>query len=340
MTQIKGVYGAVDDTLAAWRNDIEDIRAMLWSAFGRVQGVRRGFVMSLDVGALSVTFTPGEAIIEQRGTDITGDARCYFVYNDVNTTVTFGAPSASSRNDALVFCWGDRQYGALGASVPSPGGPQIVVVPGVSGSTTPRTDAQIQTAINVGGWFRFADVIIAPGNTSVQPGNVTLANVDTNDFPGARTFKFTTATISTPTAGAFGNVTGFTFPAIAGRSYAIECTMFIDHPSSSLVDWRSGWSWTGAGAMSSGQSGLDTTVSSPSYNGTNTAHALVNAGASPSDEGTGLGTPSAIPVLARVSATYVCSGSGTVQMRHAQMVADAVASRVLHGSRMIVTQLN
>lgn len=186
MTFIKGVYGAVDNVGAAWRNDIEDIRAMIWNAWGRSQGIITGFVMTPNVGSLAVDFTAGQALIEQRGTDINGDARAYFVYNDVTTTVTFAAPSAASRNDAVVFCWGDPQYGALGASVTAPGGPQIVVVQGVSGSTTPRTDTQIQTAIGVGGWFRFADVIIAPGNTTVQPGNITDNHPEVLTRPGPK----------------------------------------------------------------------------------------------------------------------------------------------------------
>jgi hypothetical protein len=172
MTAIKGVYGAVDEVLAVWRNDIEDIRALIWEMFGQTQGIIRGFVMTPTVGSLALDFTAGAAIVEQRGTDITGDARAYFLYNDTTTVVTFGAPSAASRSDAVVFAWVDRQYGALGTGVTT-GGPQIIVVPGVSGSVTPRTDAQIQTAIGVGGWFRMADVVIAPGNTVVAPGNIT-----------------------------------------------------------------------------------------------------------------------------------------------------------------------
>lgn len=193
MTFIKGVYGAVDDAAAAWRNSIEDIRAMVWNAWGRSQGIVTGFVMTPTVGSLAVDFTAGGAIIEQRGTDINGDGRGYFVYNDVTTTVTFSAPSAASRNDAVVFCWGDPQYGALGASAASPGGPQIVVVQGVSGSTTPRTDTQIQTAIGVGGWFRFADVIIAPGNTTVQAGNITDNHPSVQSRPGPKRTQLTSS---------------------------------------------------------------------------------------------------------------------------------------------------
>lgn len=172
MTQIRGVWGAVDDVGDPYRNNIEDVRAMLWEAVGAAQGVLSGFDMSLDSGSLSVTFTAGQALVEERGTDITGDGRGYHVFNDVETVVVFEAPDAASRSDALVFAWADPQYGALGASVDAPG-PQVVVVRGVSGSTTPRTDVEINDEIGPGGWFRYADVQIDPADTEVDPANVT-----------------------------------------------------------------------------------------------------------------------------------------------------------------------
>lgn len=173
MTAIRGVWGAVqDDGTTPYRNHAEDIRAAVWDQLGRRQGVIDGFDMTLDSGSLSVTFAAGSALIEERGTDINGDARGYHVFNDVTTQVSFDAPDASSRNDAVVFAWADPQYGALGASV-SGEGPQIVIVKGTSGSTTPRTDTQINDEIGVGGWFRYADVVIDNGDTEVDPANVT-----------------------------------------------------------------------------------------------------------------------------------------------------------------------
>lgn len=154
-------------------------------------------------------------------------------------------------------------------------------------------------------------------------------------------YAWTASDIATPLSAAFANVTGFSFTAVSGKTYAIDCVMFLENPSSSTPDWRSGWTWTGAGAMTSGQSGVDTNVVAPAYNGTNTAHAIINDSSSPMDESTGVGTPAAIPVVARVSATYVCTTGGTVQMRHAQATSDAsFATRVKHGSRMRVERLN
>ncbi len=154
-------------------------------------------------------------------------------------------------------------------------------------------------------------------------------------------YAHTTADILTPLSAAFGNVTGFSFAAVAGKAYAIDCVIFLDNPSSSTPDWRSGWTWTGAGAMTSGQSGVDTSVNSPAYNGPNTAHAIINDTVSPLQEPTGLGAPAGAPVVARVAATFVCTTSGTVQMQHAQMVSDAsFATIVKHGSRMRAERIN
>jgi hypothetical protein len=149
----------------------------------------------------------------------------------------------------------------------------------------------------------------------------------------------TTSTISTLTTAAFSDVTGFSFAAIAGATYAIDCTLFIDNPSSSTPKWRSGWAWTGAGHLSEAQDGLDVNVISPAYNGSSTAHALIDQTTSPVDEGTGFGTPAGIPVLARLAATFVCTSSGTLRLRHAQVTANAAASRVLYGSRMRVQRM-
>ena len=154
------------------------------------------------------------------------------------------------------------------------------------------------------------------------------------------TFVTNTSSINTPLSGAFGNVTNYNFVAASSATYAIDCLMFLENPSSSAPDWRSGWSWTGTGTMVSGQSGLDTSVTGPAYNGPNTAHAILSTGSSPSDEGTGIGTPAAVPVVARVAATFTCTATGTVQMRHAQATSDATfATAIRPGSRMRVERI-
>jgi hypothetical protein len=181
-------------------------------------------------------------------------------------------------------------------------------------------------------WVAGEVVTAAIGNTHWRDNLLDLAD---GSWGRDVQFAHTTADISTPLSAAWGNVTGFSFTAVSGGTYAIDCVMFLENPSSSSVDWRAGWTWTGAGAMTSGMSGLDTTVTAPAYNGTNTAHAVINDTASTLDETTGIGTPAAIPAVARVAATYVCTTGGTVQLRHRQDTSDAsFATNVKHGSRM------
>ncbi len=177
MTAIRGVFGAVDELGAAYRNDAEDVRAMLYHALGGTEGILEGFVMSTVSAAMEVDFTAGRALIAERGVDITAEDRGYYVFADDVTTVTFDAASVADRCDAVVFAWPDPQYGSLGASV-AVAGPQIVVVKGVSGSTTPRTDSEINTAIGVGGWFRYADVVIDSADTEINPASIDLTYPD------------------------------------------------------------------------------------------------------------------------------------------------------------------
>jgi len=195
LTLIRGIPGAVDDVGDPWRNDIEDDRAMIWQALGATQGVLRGLTMSLDAGSLSVTFQAGCALLEERGVDITGDGRGYFVFEDTTFQVTFDSPDASSRNDAVVIAWSDPQYGVAGAAVDGPG-PQVIVVKGVSGSTTPRTDSEINTGIGPGAWVRFADVIIAPGDTQVNPANVTTNPQASAATPWCKVYRSANVTLT------------------------------------------------------------------------------------------------------------------------------------------------
>jgi len=181
-------------------------------------------------------------------------------------------------------------------------------------------------------WVAGEVVTAALGNTHWRDNLLALAH---GSWGRDVTVVHTTTNISTPLSAAWGNVTGFSFTAVSGATYAIDCVMFLENPSSSSVDWRAGWTWTGAGAMTSGMTGLDTTVAAPAYNGSYTAHAIVNDTDSPLDEVTGIGTPAAIPTVARVAATYVCTTGGTVQLRHRQDASDAsFATNVKHGSRM------
>lgn len=173
MTVIRGVFGARDEVGDPFHNTAEDIRAAMWHALGGAEGILEGFAMSTVAAAMEVDFAAGRALIAERGVDITAEDRGYYVFADDTTTVTFQAASVADRCDAVVFAWPDPQYGSLGGGV-TEAGPQIVVIQGVSGSTTPRTDSEINTAVGVGGWFRYADVVIDSTDTEINAANITL----------------------------------------------------------------------------------------------------------------------------------------------------------------------
>jgi hypothetical protein len=146
----------------------------------------------------------------------------------------------------------------------------------------------------------------------------------------------TTSDIPTPINAAWGNVTGFSFPMVAG-TYAVEAALFLlpGTGASSLVDVRLGWSWTGTAAVTAGMTGNDVNLAAPGYTGPNTGHAVINQTSSPLDETTGLGAVAGVPLIARASATVVCTVAGTMQLRLRQDTTNASALvNISHGSRL------
>lgn len=174
-TMILGAPAGPNGTGGSLNNPVEADRAMLWDALGSRQGVLRGFgyttvaaAMALDIAAKSA------ALVGERAGDGTASLeRGYHVYTPEGaaTRVTFAAASASARNDAVVAAFVDTEDGALGTGVTAVG-PQIVTVTGVSGTTTPRTDADINAWIGRGGWVRLYDVAIPAGSTEISAANV------------------------------------------------------------------------------------------------------------------------------------------------------------------------
>jgi hypothetical protein len=173
-TLIRGMpAGPQADGVTAFENEVESDRAALWDALGGRQGVIRGFVHSGVAGAMALDFTPGSGLVEER--DASGNTgvthRGYHVWSDVTARVTFDPASASARNDAVVLAFVDVEDGALGTGVSEVGG-QLVVVTGVSGTTTPRTDADINAWVGKGGWVRLMDVPIASTDTEINVANI------------------------------------------------------------------------------------------------------------------------------------------------------------------------
>ncbi len=241
---------------------------------------------------------------------------------------------------------------------------------GLAGNQTIAGDKSFTGAVTVGG-----SAVVTVGGTQAVTGEKTFsgglkttAGGDvatlgaTQTFTGSKThsgtetftgpvtvggdalypaiYKVATGDIPTPLSGAWGNVTGFSFTAVAGAVYAIDSVMFLENPSSSTVDIRFGYSFP-AGRISAGMSGVDTNVDSPAYNGPNTAHAVIAESTSPLDEPTGLGTPAGVPVVARLAATFFCTTGGTVWLRFRQNTSDAsFTTRVKDGSRMRIQRIS
>jgi hypothetical protein len=97
--------------------------------------------------------------------------RGYLVWSDVTNVVQFGAASASARNDAVVLAAVDVEDAGFGTGVSVAGG-YLIAVPGVSGTTAVRTDAQIAAYLGRGGWVRLLDVPIASSDTQINMANI------------------------------------------------------------------------------------------------------------------------------------------------------------------------
>jgi hypothetical protein len=168
MPLIRGIPAGPNGAGGSFANEVEADRAALWDALGASQGVIRGFAHSGVAGAMALDFTAGSGLLGERAADGTASLeRGYHVWADVTTRVLFDPASASARNDAVVLAYVDTEDGPLGTGVTEVG-PQLVVVKGVSGTTTARTDADITGWLGRGGWVRLMDVPIAAGSTEID----------------------------------------------------------------------------------------------------------------------------------------------------------------------------
>jgi hypothetical protein len=173
---------------------------------------------------------------------------------------------------------------------------------------------------------------VADGATAIQA----LAQAVNDLQAGPRRTIVATSARNSPLNAAWGDVSGFTFPTVAGANYAIECALFLSS-ASATPKARLGWSWTGTGSMTHAEAGLDTNVAATAYNGSWTAHGAQNIATSPSQPTTGVGVPAVggMVTLARAAATFICTVSGSVQLRFAQFTSDATNVCVINiGSRM------
>lgn len=169
-----GIIGP-DGLGGAYKNTANVREAAWWHAMGAQQGVIKGMVVSGVPGSMALSVAAGAVLVSRRDGSNNVQDMGYLVPVPTATTVTFGPASASARNDALVAAVVDTTDGAVGTGALANGG-QLVAVPGVSGTATPRTDAQIAAYLGRGGYVRLADVPIASTDTQINTANLTLAS--------------------------------------------------------------------------------------------------------------------------------------------------------------------
>lgn len=154
-----------------YANKAETDRRLLKRLMNGRVGIITGLAVTPKAASLGVDITAGEAVVTGRSTTSQGN---YYVTDAAAGSIVWPAPSAQPRIDALVLAVGDTQYGALGAGMGGTVGPKWIVVQGApNAAPVAPTDAAITTAVGAGGWERFADVAVNPGDTAFVAGDIT-----------------------------------------------------------------------------------------------------------------------------------------------------------------------
>jgi hypothetical protein len=228
---------AADGTVSLL-NPLDSLRADLYDAYIGRMGVVRGMAMSGVAGQMQVSVAAGSAVLSERDSSGVAFPRAYRLDALTAAVVQFNAASASARNDALIACAVDTEDGPRGTGALAHGW-HLVSVPGVSGTTTPRTDAQIAAYVGRGGWERLADVPIASTDTQINMANLasTAASVPFNDS-GAITNAFTVAAGWTLNSQMLRRVGRFVyFSVIATRTGADLVSVSGNISNTAVVTW-------------------------------------------------------------------------------------------------------
>lgn len=176
-----GLIGPQANGSTPFHNPLDVRRHEYWVSTGGRSGIVKGLVPSVVAGQMQLSFTAGGAVVcERDGSQVELD-RAYSLYSPSTAVVQFGAASASNRNDAVVAAVVDVEDGAQGSGAIGVGG-HLVVVPGVSGTTTPRTDAQIAAYLGRGGFHRLYDVPVASGSTQINLAGATFTGFKLADW--------------------------------------------------------------------------------------------------------------------------------------------------------------
>lgn len=182
MTQLSGGPIGPDGLGGAYPNDLFIDSATIWHALGGRAGLVHGDVSAFEgSGSMTVDFPAFVALVPSRynTTDPVPD-QGYAVMSS-GGLVPFPSGSPGARNDALVLAIVDPIDGLDGTGGLAAGA-HIVVVPGQSGVTTPRSAAQIQAFVGSGGWLRLFDVPIPANATSVDMTAASFKAIKLNDW--------------------------------------------------------------------------------------------------------------------------------------------------------------
>lgn len=156
----------------SYPNPVELDRRLVARLFNGKTGSITGFIATAAAAGLSLRMSEGEALVRGRSSPTTQGA--YYVSNAAIENIPLAVPAASPRIDAVVLAVGDLQYGALGPGMADTQGPRWLVVQGVpDAAPVAPTDATIQDQVGAGGWERWRNVRVDPGNVNVNPANIT-----------------------------------------------------------------------------------------------------------------------------------------------------------------------
>lgn len=199
-TSVLAVPIGPDGLGGSFQNDVGTRRASDWWELGGRAGVLSGLSWAQVTGLMALDLAAGAAMVPVRDASAVVQSEGYMLRTtpgSATVRVFFTPASASARNDALIGCVADTSIGSAGTGGLANGG-WLAVVPGVSGTVTPRTDAQINAWVGGGGWDRYADVPIASTDTQINTANIAnkawqLRGWNTLPFTAASGFSWTTA---------------------------------------------------------------------------------------------------------------------------------------------------
>jgi hypothetical protein len=200
VTQVLAIPIGPDGVGGSFQNDVGTRRASDWFELGARGGVLKGLTWAQVPGLMALDLAAGAALVPVRDASAVVQDEGYLLRTppgSATVRVNFQPASAAARNDALVAAVSDISIGSAGTAALAAGG-HLYVVQGVSGTSTPRTDAQVNAVVGGGGWIRLADVPIAATDTQINTANITnqawqLRGWNTLPFTAATGFSWTTA---------------------------------------------------------------------------------------------------------------------------------------------------